>query len=128
MKRIQHENIVELLEEEMRKCYALNIFKGRVNKHGLILPEPIIEHILSFHRCSCRRCERTRKAILNEPPRVSCLKILDDIDDADEYCRNLLMNRRTIRYRMLWYFTALSGFPTFKTLEDNITSMYLSFK
>ena len=34
--------------------------------------------------------------------------------------RNIMMKIRVINYRRMWYFTTLNGFPTFKTVEDNI--------
>ena len=56
-------NIRERLEEDMTKCYSLKLFKNRVRKCNEILPDCVLENVLSFIRCDCKRCVKTRRVI-----------------------------------------------------------------
>ncbi len=55
-------NIRERLDEEMTKCYSLKLLKNRVKKCNEILPDCVQaqEHVVSFARCECKTCARTR--------------------------------------------------------------------
>ena len=60
-------NIRERLEEEMTKCYSLKLLKNRVKKCNEILPDCVQaqEHVVSFARCECKTCARTRRVMDN---------------------------------------------------------------
>ena len=56
-------DIRERIEEEMTKCNSLRLYKNRVKKINNKLPDEVVENILSFVQCSCKKCVRTRKVI-----------------------------------------------------------------
>ena len=47
-------DIRERIEEEMTKCNSLRLYKNRVRKVNNILPDDVVENILSFVPCSCK--------------------------------------------------------------------------
>ena len=59
-------DIRERLEEEMTKCNSLRLYKNRVKKINNIFPDEVVENILSFTSCGCKKCVKTRKVIENE--------------------------------------------------------------
>ena len=59
-------DIRERIEEEMTKCNSLRLYKNRVRKVNNKLPDEVVENILSFVQCSCKKCVKTRKVIENE--------------------------------------------------------------
>ena len=59
-------DIRERLEEEMTKCNSLRLYKNRVKKVNNIFPDEVVENILSFTSCRCKKCVKTRNVIKNE--------------------------------------------------------------
>ena len=53
-------DIRERLEEEMTKCNSLRLYKNRVKKINNIFPDEVVENILSFTSCGCKKCVKTR--------------------------------------------------------------------
>ena len=49
-------DIRERIEEEMTKCNSLRLYKNRVRKVNNKLPDEVVENILSFVQCSCKKC------------------------------------------------------------------------
>ena len=60
-------NIVEKLNSEMAICNACRFFRLKVKKVNNLLPNDIIEHILTYIRC--KRCMKTLKILKQRPPR-----------------------------------------------------------
>ena len=87
-------NIRERLEEEMCNCKSIRPYKNRVRKHNEILPNEIVENILSFIPCECKRCVRTRE-------------VLDKKKNDDGAEKDLKV--------WIEYFIELNKFPTIKT-------------
>ena len=56
-------DIRERLEEEMTKCNSFRLYKNRVRKVNNILPDDVVENILSFVQCSCKKCVKTREVV-----------------------------------------------------------------
>ena len=56
-------DIRERLEEEMAKCNSLRLYKNRVKKINNIFPNEVVENILNFTSCECKKCVKTRKVI-----------------------------------------------------------------
>ena len=48
-------DIRERLEEEMTKCNSLRLYKSRVRKINNIFPDEVVENILSFTSCRCKK-------------------------------------------------------------------------
>ena len=67
-------DIRERLEEEMTKCNSLRLYKNRVRKVNNIFPNEVVEKILSFVSCGCKKCVKTRKVIEKEYTHVNCLR------------------------------------------------------
>lgn len=60
-------DIVEKLNSEMAICNACRLFRLKVKKVNSLLPNDIIEHILTYIRC--KRCMKTLKILKQRPPR-----------------------------------------------------------
>ena len=56
-------DIREILKKEMTKCNSFRLFKNRVRKVNNILPDDVVENILSFVQCSCKKCVKTREVV-----------------------------------------------------------------
>ena len=79
-------DIRERIEEEMTKCNSLRLYKNRVRKVNNIFPDEVVENILSFVQCSCKKCVRTRKVIENEYTYVKSLRNEWDGFDIEKKC------------------------------------------
>ena len=77
-------DIRERLEEEMTKCNSLRLYKSRVRKINNIFPDEVVENILSFTSCRCKKCVKTRKVIENEYTYVKSLRNKWDGFDIEE--------------------------------------------
>ena len=116
-------NIRELLEEEMCKCNSLRLFKNRVKKCNEILPDNIIDNILSYIQCNCRKCVRTRRVMNSEPPYIKYLNKKwegFDIEEkiyTDEYTKYQNDGLRV----WLYYFVELNKFPTKKIIQKYVS-------
>ena len=109
-------DIRERLEEEMTKCNSLRLYKNRVKKINNIFPDEVVENILSFTSCGCKKCVKTRKIVENISPYEQ--EIYDrwkgvDIEEiycSDEYDKYLQDGLK------LWAccFEDLNTFPTKK--------------
>ena len=115
-------DIRERLEEEMTKCNALRLYKNRVKKVNNILPDEVVENILSFVQCSCKKCVKTRKVIENEHMIVKFIRDKWDgfdieekmfSEEYDEYLQDGLK-------MWLYYFVRLNGFPNTKTIPKRV--------
>ena len=107
-------NIRERLEEEMTKCYSLKLFKNRVEKCNEILPDDVMNIVLSFVSCDCKRCVRTRRVLEHQEMRFIELirKDWEEVDVEKIYC--------SVRFTVylddclavwLYYFQKLNRFP-----------------
>ena len=67
-------NIRERLEDEMTKCYSLKLFKNRVRKYNEILPDCVLDHVLSYVGCDCKRCVRTKRVFGMEMTGIKILR------------------------------------------------------
>ena len=115
-------DIRERLEEEMTKCNSLRLYKSRVRKINNIFPDEVVENILSFTSCRCKKCVKTRKVIENEHMIVKVMRDKwngFDIEEKmfskeyDEYLQDGL--------RMwLYYFVKLNSFPNVKTIQKRV--------
>ena len=115
-------DIRERLEEEMTKCNSLRLYKNRARKINDTLPDEVVENILSFVQCSCKKCVKTRKVIENEHMIVKFIRDKWDgfdieekmfSEEYDEYLQDGL--------RMwLYYFVRLNGFPNIKTIPKRV--------
>ena len=118
-------DIRERLEEEMTKCNSFRLYKNRVRKVNNILPDDVVENILSFVPCSCKKCVKTRKVIENEHMIVKVIRDKwngFDIEEkmfSEEYDEYLQDGLRM----WLYYFVKLNGFPNTKTINK-----YVKFK
>ena len=56
-------DIRERLKEEMTKCNSFRLYKNTVRKSNNILPNDVVENILSFISCGCKKCILTRKVV-----------------------------------------------------------------
>ena len=79
-------DIRERIEEEMTKCNSLRLYKNRVRKVNNKLPDEVVENILSFVQCSCKKCVRTRKVIENEHIIIKFIRDKWDGFDIEEKC------------------------------------------
>ena len=118
-------DIKERIEEEMTKCNSLRLYKNRVRKCNKILPNDVVENILSFTSCSCKKCVRTRRVMNSELP--SFIQYLNskwegfDIEEkiyTNEYDRYLYDGLKV----WLYYFVELNKLPREKTIQK-----YMSF-
>ena len=115
-------DIRERIEEEMTKCNSLRLYKNRVRKVNNKLPDEVVENILSFVQCSCKKCVKTRKVIENEHIIIKFIRDKWDgfdieekmfSEEYDEYLQDGL--------RMwLYYFVMLNGFPNSKTIQKYV--------
>ena len=112
----------ERIEEEMVKCNSLRIFKNRVREINNIFPDEVVENILSFVQCSCRKCVRTRKVIEKENMIV---KFMRDKWDGF-YIEENMFSEKYDEYLQdglriwLYYFSKLNGFPNIKTIQKHV--------
>ena len=110
-------DIRERLEEEMTKCNSFRLYKNRVRKVNNIFPDEVVENILSFVPCSCKKCVKTRKVIEDISPYEKELYDrwkgvdIEEIYCSDEYDKYLHDGL------ILWSlcFEQLNTFPTKKT-------------
>ena len=56
-------------DDQVLFCYSLELLKNRVKKCNEILPDCVKEHVVSFVRCECKRCVRTRQVMDDETVR-----------------------------------------------------------
>ena len=119
-------DIREILEEEMTKCNALRLYKNRVKKCNDILPDDIMNNVLSFVPCNCKKCVRTRRVIYYENLIIERLRrkwVGFDIEEkiyTDEYEEYMKDGLKI----WLYYFTSLNGFMTEKTFQKHITTEF----
>ena len=73
-------DIRERLEEEMCNCKSIRPYKNRVRKHNEILPNEIVENILSFIPCECKRCVKTREILDKKKKWRWCWKGFKSLD------------------------------------------------
>ena len=88
--------IREELTKEIVKCRVCKIFNNKVKKANDILPDCIIDNILSF--VCCKRCTITKHLMKNEP---------DNLKEMDKW---------------IWYMTRLNKCPTKKSLYTIFTT------
>ena len=115
-------DIRERIEEEMTKCNSLRLYKNRVRKVNNKLPDEVVENILSFVQCSCKKCVKTRKVIENEHIIIKFIRDKWDGFDieekmfSEEYDEYLQDGLRI----WLYYFVKLNGFPNTKTIPKYV--------
>ena len=115
-------DIRERIEEEMTKCNSLRLYKNRVRKVNNELPDEVVENILSFVQCSCKKCVKTRKVIENEHIIIKFIRDKWDGFDIEEK----MFSKEYDEYlqdglRMwLYYFVMLNGFPNTKTIQKRV--------
>ena len=56
------------LKKEMTKCNSFRLYKNRVKKINNIFPNEVVENILSFVSCGCKKCVKTRKVVEDVSP------------------------------------------------------------
>jgi len=118
-------NIRERLEEEMTKCYSLKFFKNRVKKCNEILPDDVMNIVLSFVSCDCKRCVRTRRVIEIEKRRNQNLRKNWEGVDVEK----IYGSERYTAYQedcvKLWfyYFQELNHFPQKHTFLQKIQGL-----
>ena len=123
-------DIRERLEEEMTKCNSLRLYKNRVRKINYIFPDEVVENILSFVQCSCKKCVKTRKVIKNEYTHVNCLRNKWNGFDIEEN----MFSEEYDKYLQdgldmwLYYFIKLNNFPSIKSLNQYDRQTYLKLK
>ena len=86
-------NIVEKLKCEMCECKSCKLFNNKVKKTNTILPNGVIEIILSFVKC--KKCMKTL-TLMNTKMRPDWTEIEESI----------------------WYFTNLNRFPLMKVINE----------
>ena len=117
-------NIRKLLEEEMYKCNSLRLFKNRVKKCNEILPDNIIDNIVSYIQCNCRKCVKTRRVMNSEPP--SLIKYLNKKWEGFDIEEKIYTNEYN-RYQndglkvWLYYFVELNKFPREKIIQKCVS-------
>ena len=106
-------NIRECLIEEMGNCNSLKLFKNRVKKCNEILPDDVLDNVLSYVGCDCKRCVRTRRVLEHEVRLIELIrKDWEEVDVEEIYC-----TERYTAYRddcltvWLYYFQELNRFP-----------------
>ena len=123
-------DIRERIEEEMTKCNSLRLYKKRVRKVNNKLPDEVVENILSFVQCSCKKCVRTRKVIENEYTYVKSLRNKWDGFDIEEK----MFSEEYTKYQQdgldmwLYYFIKLNNIPSIKSLNQYDRQTYLKLK
>ena len=123
-------DIRERLEEEMTKCNSLRLYKSRVRKINNIFPDEVVENILSFTSCRCKKCVKTRKVIENEYTYVKSLRNKWDGFDIEEK----MFSEEYTKYQQdglkiwLYYFIKLNRFPSIKTLNRYDKHAYNNLK
>ena len=123
-------DIRERIEEEMTKCNSLRLYKNRVRKVNNILPDDVVENIVSFVPCSCKKCVRTRKVIENEYTHVKSLRNKWDGFDIEEK----MFSEEYTKYQQdgldmwLYYFIKLNNFPSIKSLNQYDRQTYHKLK
>ena len=126
-------NIRELLEDEMTKCNSLKLFKNRVRKCNEILPDCVLDNVLSFIQCDCKRCVRTRRAF-REPIRIQMLrKEWEGVDFEEIYGTDQQIDYDKDCLKVwFYYFQELNHIPTkptfFKRFKDFDESDYINCK
>ena len=115
-------DIRERLEEEMTKCNSFRLYKNRVKKMNNIFPDEVVENILSFTSCGCKKCVRTKKVIKKEDMIIKWTRDKwngFDIEEkmfSEEYDKYLEDGVRM----WLYYFVKLNGFPNAKTIQKRV--------
>ena len=106
-------NIKELLEEEMCKCNSLKVLKNKVKKCNNILPDDVMNNVLSFMSCDCKKCVRTRRVMNSEVPYIKYLnKKWENFDIEEKIYTNEYTKYQNDGVRVwLYYFTKLNYFP-----------------
>ena len=113
-------DIKERIEEEMSKCNSLRLYKNRVRKCNKILPNEVLENILSFTSCSCKKCVKTGKIIENEYIYIKHLRNKWDGFDIEEK----MFSEEYTKYQQdglsiwLYYFIKLNNFPSIKAFNQ----------
>ena len=104
--------IRELLEDEMTKCNSLKLFKNRVRKCNEILPDCVLDNVLSFIQCGCKKCDRTRRAF-REPIRIQMLrKEWENVDVEEIYGSKRYTSYREACLKVwFYYFQELNHIP-----------------
>ena len=127
-------DIRERLEEEMTKCNSLRLYKNRVRKVNNVFPDEVVENILSFTSCGCKKCVKTREVVEYICPYEQELYDrwkgvdIEDIYCSDEYDKYLQDGLK------LWSvcFQDLNIFPTkktfFKRFQNAVHSDYVTCK
>ena len=115
-------DIRERIEEEMTKCNSLRLYKNRVRKVNNIFPDEVVENILSFVPCSCKKCVKTRKVIENEHMIVKFIRDKwDGFDIEEKMCSEEYDEYLQHGLKMwLYYFVRLNGFPNTKTIQKYV--------
>ena len=115
-------DIKKRIEEEMTKCNSLRLYKNRVRKMNNIFPNEVVENILSFTSCGCKKCVRTRKVMEKEHIIVKFMRDKWDgfnieekmfSKEYDEYLQDGLRI-------WLYYFAKLNGFPNIKIIQKYV--------
>ena len=116
-------NIRELLEEEMCKCNSLRLFKNKVKKCNEILPDNIIDNIVSYIQCNCRKCVRTRQVMNSEVPYIKYLnKKWEGFDIEEKIYTNEYTEYQNDGLRVwLYYFVELNNFPTKQFIQKHVS-------
>ena len=115
-------DIRERIEEEMTKCNSLRLYKNRVKKVNNKLPDEVVENILSFVQCSCKKCVRTRKVIENEHIIIKFIRDKWDGFDIEEKMFSKEYDEYLQDGLKMWmyYFVRLNGFPNTKTIQKRV--------
>ena len=127
-------NIRERLEEEMTKCYSLNLFKNRVKKCNEILPDCVLNNVLSYVGCDCKRCVRTRRELVGEMRKIELLrKNWEGVDIEEIYGSERYTAYRDDSLKVwLYYFVELNRFPQkhtfYKRFKDFDESDFINCK
>ena len=115
-------DIRERLEEEMTKCNSLKLYKDRVRKLNNIFPDEVVENILSFTSCGCKKCVKTRKVIDEE---VEYIQLIRNKWDGINL-KGKMFSKEFKEYLQdglrIWsyYFVKLNGFTTDKYIQQHV--------
>ena len=117
-------NIRERLMEEMGKCNSLKLFKNRVRKCNEILPDVVLDNVLSYVGCDCKKCDRTRRVMEIESRRNQNLRKDWENVDIEEIYGSERYNAYQEDCVKLWfyYFQELNHFPRKSTVYKRFKS------
>ena len=106
-------NIRECLMEEMDKCNSLKLFKNRVKKYNEILPDCVLNNVLSYVSCDCKKCVRTRRVLDNVMIRIKLMrKDWEGVDIEEIYCTERYTEYQEDCLKVwFYYFQELNHFP-----------------